>query len=939
MSKPFLPAELIAIVLNYLPVPDLLRAARVSRKVHEMVYDDTRWIQKLKLLGVWSEAEARRRVEEAQKRRLEVQRAREADEARRTGARLAGSVNGIAGGGVPRAGNVTLFDVGVEEDKIRRSVEQVQSQVGELSSQTTSSVHPSAASEDHDAALHVLAQARSIRGRARHEFSIIYAALAPLYLNLVRSKRHSDAIVFKTYRDPEHQAQILASLKQFARCDSANGWQDREQKVESVMGVFENAVLREFEQGCDAGDVEGRMHRYAHVLVRLNGGAAAIDSFISHHPIMSRRLVVGMPMDCVEDVAPGHVDLGPAQNFFENLANKVIEQAGVIDRVFPESVDVLTPFLERLCEQIINEYLLTLFQEARGKGIETWVKAIAGTLEQALRFVASLQPTRASPPDFLDLVKGMILPFYERRMDRYLGDELTLFLDKSDSEVSHWEKDFSDSEASKESFFLSNLTRQAAKRDFLSSFRKVVMLPVTVLPAFNTAAKPLPNKPLVGRIPNMGRPASPSLNGTSTPPRPSTPASQQEAPVTELAAKAAIMNSRLEGIKSLFSIEVALNLTHMAKASIERLALMTQLGGRYGDEAKVKCNAVFVALLHVLGDRHIKIGFDRAVGHLSNYDPREVREIRARNSTETNGERSVGVEPLVTFLELVNVGDLIQQMIDVFFTQEMLSTRLVDSDDFLNPAIKEKKRFEQMLDERVAAGLNRGIDVLMSEIEYICATTQQPTDFNPGLTTTNGNNTHTSPSQVQVLDIGPTPTALQIVETVSSHTSMLGGSTDKNTLDVFVTEIGLRLFAVLCKHFKRQRISVDGAIVFISDINHYAAFVSTLKQKALLPYFQALREMAQIYLVEITPPAALFGNQGKGTGKGKGGTRGSLVWGGGGKTQAQARELAAIVADAERYRGVLTSEEVYEFAERRADWFLVKGDVERALYGAGCCVM
>jgi len=314
-----------------------------------MVYDDTRWIQKLKLLGVWSEAEARRRVEEAQKRRLEVQRAREADEARRTGARLAGSVNGIAGGGIsqgglPRTGNVTLFDVGIEEDKIRRSVEQVQSQVGELSIPPTSSVHPPTASEDHNAALQVLAQARSIRGRARHEFSIIYAALAPLYLNLIRSRKHSDAIVFKTYRDPEHQARLLASLKQLARCDSASGWQDREQKVESVMGVFENAVLREFEQGCASGDVEGRMHRYAHVLVRLNGGAAAIDSFISHHPIMSRRLVVGVPMDCLEDVAPGHVDLGPAQNFFENLANKVIEQAGVIDRVFPESVDVLTPF-------------------------------------------------------------------------------------------------------------------------------------------------------------------------------------------------------------------------------------------------------------------------------------------------------------------------------------------------------------------------------------------------------------------------------------------------------------------------------------------------------------------------------------------------------------------------------------------------------------------
>jgi recyclin-1 len=63
-SKPLLPAELIATILDYLPVPDLAQCARVSRRLQEMVYDDTRWIQKLKAMGVWSDAEARQRFEE-----------------------------------------------------------------------------------------------------------------------------------------------------------------------------------------------------------------------------------------------------------------------------------------------------------------------------------------------------------------------------------------------------------------------------------------------------------------------------------------------------------------------------------------------------------------------------------------------------------------------------------------------------------------------------------------------------------------------------------------------------------------------------------------------------------------------------------------------------------------------------------------------------------
>lgn len=252
------------------------------------------------------------------------------------------------------------------------------------------------------------------------------------------------------------------------------------------------------------------------------------------------------------------------------------------------------------------------------------------------------------------------------------------------------------------------------------------------------------------------------------------------------------MNSRLEGIKSLFSIEIALNLIHAAKASLERAALFVRLGGQSGEEAREQCETMFVILLQILGTRHIKSGFDKAVTHLSGYNPREITE---------HGQ--AGVEPLITFLELVNVGDLIQQMVDVFYVQELVQAKLSDRDDFLSPAVKEKKRFEQMLDERVAAGLNKGIDVLMDEVEYICATTQSPTDFNPVAT------------GQQVADIGPTETAKRVVQLVESHTSMLVGSTEKNMLDVFNQEVGLRLFAALCKNLKRQRISVDGAIILI----------------------------------------------------------------------------------------------------------------------------
>jgi recyclin-1 len=184
----------------------------------------------------------------------------------------------------------------------------------------------------------------------------------------------------------------------------------------------------------------------------------------------------------------------------------------------------------------------------------------------------------------------------------------------------------------------------------------------------------------------------------------------------------------------------------------------------------------------------------------------------------------------------------------------------------------------------------------MEEVDYILATRQLATDFNPGVS---------SDPHRQTMDVGISEAATAVVDVVSSHTQMLVGSTDKSTLDVFNQEVGLRLFTALCKHLKRQRISVEGSLKLISDMNHYFKFIQGLRNQELLLYFKAFRELAQIYLID----------------------------------PSDAKELATIIADADRFQGIWRVEEVYEFAERRADWFQVKKDVERAMYGIGCSVM
>jgi recyclin-1 len=821
-----------------------------------------------------------------------------------------------------------LFDAGLEEERRRRVLEEKQQQQQQMAEvrdgfetmKVAGTAHATQdPSTDLEALLQVLKNARSVRGLARQEYGKIYGALAPFYFDLVHAKTHTDPLVFQVFRDPERQAQMLANLRTFAHSDWAQGAQKREEKVETMTGIFESAVLREFEQGYEFWDVDGRMNKYAHVLALLNGSSAAVELFIQKHPIFSDREVLANAMDCVNLAPADTITLEPSRHFFEVLLRKVNEQAGVIERIFPNPGEVFWAFVDKVREDVITEYATPLFDETHERSIPSYLRAVSGVFEQTLQFLRTLTPPKGAEVQQAAMAKELALKMFEPHLDLYLQDEIDEFTRQAEREVGEWEKKLSEQEASAESFYMGSFTnRQADKKDFLTSFKKVVMMPVTVLPTtLTTFSLPL-GSPFASSKPA----AAASTNGVSTLQSPSQQESRSQsptpsvartvdrtsspmpgkAPTDELAAKAALMTTRLEGIKSLFSIEVALSLVHSAKASLGRVAVFIQLGGQAGGEAREQCESVFVTLLRSLGNRHVKPGFDRAVVHLSQYNPREVSE-----------HDQGGVAPLVTFIELVNVGDLISQMIDVFYEQQLAGPKIADRNDFLDPAGLAKKKFEQMLDESVAAGLNKGIDVLMDEVEYLCGTTQLPTDYNPGAAATPDPSSSSSSFEKHMskapggldMDIGPTRTAQRIRDLVASHTSMLVGSTDKSMLDVFNGEVGLRLFTAVCKHLKRQRVSTEGAIKLIADMNLYFEYVRTLKNQDLLEYFKALRELSQIYLIDAR----------------------------------HAKEMATIIADGDRFGGIFRAEEVYEYAERRADWYQVRKDVERAMYGLECCLM
>lgn len=762
--------EIMSSILDYLGPTDLIRAARSCKLLHEMAYDDTRWVQRLKRIGCWDEADARRHIEKTFGTVADL----DAVEQQEMADQLDGAVPAVI---VDKTSTTEMEAISDGFDKI--DLVNTVPQPDLLDGVT------------EDPILVVLKQARSIRGEARQEYGKIHAALAPFYDDIVRNGPTTENLVFTRFKDPQAQAQMLAQLMAFSKSDMTSGWTERIDRLEAAVSMFETAALNEFRKSYETEDIDGTMRKYAHVLWTLNGGNSAVELFIHHNHLMTRKSELGSVADCI-DGSTGQFKLQHTQAFFTRLSVAYNEEVAIMNRVFPPALDVASPFMEKVGNDVLLPFLTAIFDELHRISMESYLTAVSVTFVQCMNLSEALLPIRNSGDKFDQYLDSVVCKIYEPHIDLYLAEELDHFRKGCEATVADWDRQLSEQAASTESFLMSNVNRQADKRDFLTSFKKVIMMPVNILPSFSSTKGTEEKSDTDTNGTNPIAPKSPNRFSTIASPA---PPHIEEAPTTELAAKAAIMKTKMEGIRSLFSIEIALSLVHSAKSSLERAAQFVRLGGEFGRAAKQQCEAIFVALLRILGHRHIIVGFDKAVDHLSNYRPREQDE---RDQT--------GVEPLVTFLELVNVGDLILQMVDVFYEQELIGTRLTDRSDFLDPAVKEKKKFEQMLDERVAAGLNKGIDVLMEEVDYILATRQLATDFNPEVS---------SDPHRQTMDVGVSEAAAAVVDVVSSHTQMLVGSTDKSTLDVFNQEVGLRLFTALCKHLKRQRISVEGSLKLI----------------------------------------------------------------------------------------------------------------------------
>ncbi|KAI0665376.1 exocyst complex component Sec10-domain-containing protein [Trametes maxima] len=296
----------------------------------------------------------------------------------------------------------------------------------------------------------------------------------------------------------------------------------------------------------------------------------------------------------------------------------------------------------------------------------------------------------------------------------------------------------------------------------------------------------------------------------------------------------------LDTLGLLLSLDIALELIHADRESMKRAETFSGYPGTYGHRVRDTIEELFVLLLQALGERHIKPGFETAIQQLKTYQPAEHEETKS-------------VAPLLQFFELVHIGDTMQSMIQVYFDKELAPH--INRHDFLNTVVREKKHFEDSLDDSVAGGLNAATDALMNQVEHIITKLTKPRKYYPP---------ENSP-----LELGPTEGCKEAIKCLQMHCQLLKGSTSKEVLEVFYQEVGIRLIA--------------GGFEVIADLNTYRAFITSLRVASIISEFAYLKMLGHVYVVE------------------------------------DAKDLAQIMRDVTRYGGAYRSEDIYEFIQRWSD--------------------
>lgn len=700
-------------------------------------------------------------------------------------------------------------------------------------------------------------------GEAKHVMLKIYKCLDKYYSDILSNKSFDKLRHFQDFRSPEEQCKILKNLLEYSKIDKNDETRYvAQEKLSSLFEIFENALLRELDIHFDLEDFT-TMRRFVSILIELDNQQTLIDFFIQKsvfdntdstfdvlEALNIQRFFIEVEQKDLEDVAQSFLINQPE---FESLMRQLVKifnyESKIIDLIFPVHVPMMYKVSEELILNQLSDRFGSLIEESKLKRIYLYVVPYLYNLIR-VKLIPGLSSSDNLGEGYHHLIQELFDMQFEQIVSEYTREEIVSFKSKSNQKIAEWKGSTEKREEETTQSILKNVKAET-KNDFLTSFRKVFTVGTSV-----TASD--------------------------------TEVSDKET-YSEVQAKEKILTENMKSINKTFSLKLAVEIINEGKKSIVRVLNFENFSIISSKNIVMSTvQEVFISVLELIGQDHLTPGFEKALSYLRTYKPSDVMK-----------EVVEPIKPLVLFSDLVNIADVIIQMVEIFYKEELINRNIIKNENsILNPSLQRKKKFEEMVDTYVADGLNIGIDVLIQEIQNTYDIVLQDQSY--------------CPQTLDTSDIGlPTNAARKVIQILDGNFDLLVGCTEKSIVDVFQQELAERFFQVIVKTIKKSTISNTGAVTLIADLNlYYECIFDHIKtnKRLILPLFQSLKKLGSIYLIS--------GEDSKAIGK--------------------------LVSDLSKFNGIFGQEEIYEFVQRREDWPTVKRHVEKIMYGLSmgdCCII
>lgn len=695
----------------------------------------------------------------------------------------------------------------------------------------------------------------------------IRKSLQKYYSDIALNLPYESLRLFKSFTTPQSQVKILKNLLKY------NAMNPDEQvrnivgeKITDLMEIFENALLRELEIHFDIQDYE-RTSEFVKILIDLKNEQTLIDFFLQKvcfdnettkflslesfdalqffiDALEGPNLIEDKEMEAPETEHKWKLNEEQFTSFIKELAAIFNKVSGVIDLIFPQTIPMMYKLSEEIITNQLQDIVILLISASKERGLYfEMVTRLYFHLTSS--FLDQLEPSKNVGETYTHLTRLLIDLSYESIAAEYYNEEKTVFKQRCSEKIAEWKDDVAQKERETTQSILKHV-RVESKNDFLLSFKKVFTI--------------------AGNNQEQSRTED-----------------EESESYSKIQAQAKILAENIKSLRRVFSPELMLNVLNDTRVSLARLLIFkdfTVASLRF--EIYLAIQEEFISVIESISNEHLRVGFEKALKFLNDYNPRHV--------SLAENKKNSAIEPLVIFFEAINMADMIVQMIDIFYKEEIMQRKLTKHENsVLNPSLQSKKAAEALVDKYVADGLHIGIEVLFKEIESIFISGLLESDYNP-------------PSKLPHTFEGPTKAAQHAVQILEDNIDLLVDCADKPIVEVFQQEVAERFFQEIVKCLKRSTISVGGAITLIADLNLYYDFILAhikSNKRMIYPLFQALKKVGSIYLI-------------------------------GGE---DAKAIGQLVSDLTKFNGIFSQEEIYEFVQRREDWPVIKKHVQKVMYG------